>query len=267
MIFTSGMCIAYIGVYFVVRTPPPSYAHQYVGGSVSVPSLWVWYELMACCAAGASAGNAGTVLPDSGGYDAEIFVESPPDSMLCPICYQVLREPQMVHCCSEKFCEPCIQRVRLAGRPCPMCRTDGFQVMAERKLRGRIMDLAVFCRNRDSGCHWQGELRALNQHTTSDCSYQVLPCQHGCGARLQRCQLAEHEKRCCAQALAGEEGGALSPLEQRLEKRIDQALRQQQELYERQMSSLRTLVAEQVQRQCDLLLRDHLQQVESLKGM
>ena len=221
---------------------------------------------MACCSGGGSLGNSSTGLPDLGGYDAESFVETPPDSMLCPICYQVLKEPQMVHCCSEKFCEPCIQQVRLAGKPCPMCRTEGFQVMAERKLRGRVMDLAVFCSNRGSGCQWKGELRSVNQHVTASCGYEVVACQHGCGAMLQRRQLTEHEKGCGTQACAEENGDSLSLLEQRLEKRIDQALRQQQELYERQLSSLRALVAGQFQKQCDRLPRDYLQEAVSLEG-
>lgn len=42
-------------------------------------------------------------------------------------------------------------------------------------------------------------------------------------------------------------------LEERLQRHFDQALHQQEERYERQLSSLRALVAQQVQQQCELL--------------
>ena len=45
-------------------------------------------------------------LPDlTGGYDDNDFVDSPPESLKCPVCLLVLREPHLLSCCGSHLCQ------------------------------------------------------------------------------------------------------------------------------------------------------------------
>ena len=48
----------------------------------------------------------------TGGHDCD-FVESPSDSLECPVCLLVLREPHLLSCCGVKICHSCISGVCL----------------------------------------------------------------------------------------------------------------------------------------------------------
>ena len=40
-----------------------------------------------------------------GGYSDVVFVESPPDSLTCPICLSALKQPHLLSCCGSHLCE------------------------------------------------------------------------------------------------------------------------------------------------------------------
>ena len=48
----------------------------------------------------------------AGGYDCE-FVDSPPDSLECPVCLLILKEPHLLSCCGVKICQSCVSGVSL----------------------------------------------------------------------------------------------------------------------------------------------------------
>ena len=52
-----------------------------------------------------------------GGYDYE-FITPPDKSLECPVCLLTLRDPYMISCCGNEFCQRCIER---DGKPCPLC--------------------------------------------------------------------------------------------------------------------------------------------------
>ena len=54
-----------------------------------------------------------------GRYDSE-FVREQSE---CPICLQVLRDPQKVTCCGNSYCKVCIDRIVKDGKPCPTCNS------------------------------------------------------------------------------------------------------------------------------------------------
>ena len=99
-----------------------------------------------------------------GGYICE-FVEEPPEVLQtkCPICLLILRSPQLVSCCGNHFCERCIARVLNKQGPCPLCN-GSFVANSDKGLARTILGCKVYCNNKDKGCPWTGELRALDKH-------------------------------------------------------------------------------------------------------
>ena len=46
-------------------------------------------------------------LPElpTGGYDDDYFLEPPHESLHCPVCLLVLREPHLISCCGAHICQ------------------------------------------------------------------------------------------------------------------------------------------------------------------
>ena len=140
------------------------------------------------------------------GYECE-FVEASQDTE-CTICLYVFREPHLVSCCGQHFCQSCIERILAENKPCPLCKQQGFTSMLDKSVQRRIGDLKVYCTNRKKGqgCEWEGELRELDHHLNANprsgeeltgCEFVELSCIHGCGGRFQRCSLPEHHTNNC----------------------------------------------------------------------
>ena len=134
-----------------------------------------------------------TSYQELGGYDNVHFCEDVPDSLNCPICLLPLRPPHILSCCGAKYCEPCIGRVKAAGRPCPLCNQE-FQSMIDRTTERGVLSLKTYCSRKNDGCEWEGELRYLRRHETDECEWAVVECRYLCGERIPRCLLAEHEQ-------------------------------------------------------------------------
>lgn len=64
-----------------------------------------------------------------------------------------------------------------------------------------IFDLKVYCPHSSSGCEWSGELRDLEKHISPSndggCLYVVVECSHGCGKKIKRSNLSNHEREMC----------------------------------------------------------------------
>ena len=133
-----------------------------------------------------------------GGYKHE-FVDPPPDELCCLVCALPYREPHLLGCCGKKICEPCIERVRLVGKPCPFCRSQPIMTLLDKELRAKVLDLKVFCLNKSSGCAWLGELRDLQYHVGKKCEFEDEACRYGCGRRFPRRTLTKHESDECPQ--------------------------------------------------------------------
>ena len=41
----------------------------------------------------------------AGGYEDNLFIDAPPESVQCPVCLLVLREPQVLSCCGVHICQ------------------------------------------------------------------------------------------------------------------------------------------------------------------
>ena len=126
----------------------------------------------------------------SGGLDCD-FVEPPPKSLECPICLLTVREPHIVGCCGNKFCRPCIDRIRQDGKPCPLCNEPNFTAFIHKGVMREVNALAVRCSQKHLGCQWVGELGQLKQHLNpgqqgrAGCNYVEVECRYQCGGCFQ----------------------------------------------------------------------------------
>ena len=52
------------------------------------------------------------------------FVEELPDTLKCPICLSVVKQPQQHGECGKLFCLSCINEHKKKSSKCPHCRQD-----------------------------------------------------------------------------------------------------------------------------------------------
>ena len=139
------------------------------------------------------------------GFECE-FVESPRELQTeCPICLHVLREPHQATCCGYIYCHRCIERVKMASKPCPTCNSTDFSIFADKRLHKSLYNFKVWCSKRDEGCNWSDELRNLTAHLNAEpifdrrligCDYVKIECSL-CHEFMKRKALQNHESVVC----------------------------------------------------------------------
>ena len=164
------------------------------------------------------------------GFENE-FVDSVPDSLICPICLLPFRDPHLVSCCGAKFCESCIGGVKDGGKPCPMCKQE-FISLLDRSYQRKVLDLKVSCSNKNDGCQWVGELRHLVPHEREKCGWAMVDCSNQCGTHLPRRLMDEHEHETCPQR----------PIDVKFEsfvRKMETKLSNERERHERELSAVK----------------------------
>ena len=145
---------------------------------------------------------------DACGYNCQ-FVEAIPKDLLqteCSICLHIVRDPLMVDCCGYRFCRGCIEPLTSSrGKRCPLCNCSFTTAVQDKLLKRTLNQKRVYCRHKESGCDWVGELAQFDKHLNAQpqkeaermegCSYQELDCIY-CSASFQRCKMTEHELDC-----------------------------------------------------------------------
>lgn len=144
----------------------------------------------------------GMASPPQGGFDCD-FIDAIPDSLLCPICLMVFRDPHILSCCGVKICQTCIAAYKKTRSPssrgpkCPKCR-QYFQDFQDKDASRQIMGLKVRCSRKGHGCNWEGELRCLGEHERETCRWVLVKCRHPeCGLDVPRFHLSTHERHEC----------------------------------------------------------------------
>ena len=142
--------------------------------------------------------------PCRSGYGCE-FVERPPVQVQCecPICLQILRDPQQVTCCGNSYCKVCIDSVT-DSKPCPTCN-KAFTTFPDKRLRRTLGGFRVYCSNKEEGCKWVGELGDLEMHLNSKpsserqlegCLFEKVACIY-CTFLFQRQYTKHHSNNEC----------------------------------------------------------------------
>ena len=143
-----------------------------------------------------------------GGYDCE-FVNPPPDAFQaeCPICLQILKEPCVIECpCGQKMCRECVERIKEAGKSCPLCNKTDFSYVRDYGLERYLKSCDVWCSKKEDGCEWRGKLGEFEQHLNENpapgnqlngCQFVEVECKHECGGWFQRRYIATHQDQEC----------------------------------------------------------------------
>ena len=143
---------------------------------------------------------------NKGGYECE-FVEEPPNVLesKCPKCQLILREPFQTNCCGYAFCRVCIVRIKKDNKPCPCCNSNDFDEFEDKRLKRSLYEFKVYCINKQQGCKWEGELRALDNHLNSNpgqqnqldgCQFMKINCLY-CVELFLRSDIQLHQETTC----------------------------------------------------------------------
>ena len=138
----------------------------------------------------------------SGGYDYD-FVDQLPKSLKCSICLLTLRDPMVISCCGNHFCDPCIGRTKSNRKPCPLCNSPDFTTLLHKGVAREVNALRVYCPKKAQGCDWQGELGQVDHHlnptaNSRGCGFVMVECKYKCGGLFERRMIASHEVDDCA---------------------------------------------------------------------
>ena len=118
------------------------------------------------------------------------------EDLVCPICQEILNDP-LITSCGHLFCRRCLEEDGRDLKDCPVCRQT-YTSMSDQFHARKIGGLRVKCRNASKGCKWRGELKDAKGHVGStSCQYVDVLCKNGCGARLRRSVIVDHETKQC----------------------------------------------------------------------
>lgn len=62
-------------------------------------------------------------VEEFGGYDLD-FVSTPPDTLICLVCFCVAKSPRQHESCGRIFCDSCLERHQRELNICPNCREE-----------------------------------------------------------------------------------------------------------------------------------------------
>ncbi len=138
----------------------------------------------------------------SGGHDYD-FVDQLPKSLECSICLLTLRNPMVISCCGNHFCEPCIGQIKTNRKPCPLCKSPYFTTFLHKGVAREVNALRVYCPKKAKGCDWKGELGQVDRHlnpmvNSRGCGFVMVKCKYKCGGLFERRVIDYHEAGDCA---------------------------------------------------------------------
>ncbi|KAJ7372395.1 hypothetical protein OS493_019847 [Desmophyllum pertusum] len=118
----------------------------------------------------------------------------------CIFCLLLLRDAMQTSC-GHFYCQSClVNLIQNATSMLMICLNDQKrlqpnEVFADKFMRREILALVVHCTFKDDGCIWKGEVRHLENHT-STCEFLKIPCVHPeCGVLVKKLILLNIWKR------------------------------------------------------------------------
>ena len=104
------------------------------------------------------------------------------------------------------MCRECVERIKKAGKPCPLCNKTDFTFIRDYGLERYLMSCDVWCSKKKDGCEWRGKLGEFEQHLNRNpspenqwngCQFVEVECKHECGGWFQRRYIATHQDQEC----------------------------------------------------------------------
>ena len=159
------------------------------------------------------------------GYDEERFVTTINRNFLCLICFNVLKDPVLCPRNQHCFCRGCITKHLENSRKCPTCAdelTEATLTEPSRMVKDYLNESKIRCVYHDRGCEEIVQLQHLDQHEDS-CGFTPAVCtKPGCGATLNKRNLAIHESELCEyRKLKCHSCGEMTKTLAHMEKRMD----------------------------------------------
>lgn len=135
------------------------------------------------------------------------LVEVPPAlfQIECPVCKDIVKTPHQTDCCSNNFCQTCIQQAKNERDKCPTCNQPNYSIFPDKGLQTALQHLQVYCTYRGSGCKWAGMMKQLDSHLNKNlpqgkqlegCQFVELDCLY-CFKRICRSKLKLHQSDQC----------------------------------------------------------------------
>ena len=161
----------------------------------------------------------------------------------CPICFDIVKDPQLTQCCGHHFCLSCIQPILKDNKPCPLCKEPRVKAVLNKSLKRVIGGLKVYCPYKFSGCSWEGEIRDLDAHLKKDsregdCKYVTIACSNGCGENIERHLLKQHEETTCQSRASFDNPKLLKMLSDKINR-----LTESNETYSKEIAQLKQITS------------------------
>ena len=102
--------------------------------------------------------------PKPSSMEDYLFFEQPSYEFFCPVTFSLLLRPHLTSCCGNHLSQEAATRIQGVGGTCPLCKATHWYTTYNKHFRRQVKSLRVFCRHKDRGCGWQGELRNLHSH-------------------------------------------------------------------------------------------------------
>ena len=131
------------------------------------------------------------------------FVETPPGEYLCPVTFEVLKDPRQTNsCCGNHLSRAAAEQLEAEGKPCPLCNKKQLKTTEDLFFKRKVLQLKIRCSNKPQGCQWVGELGDLDHHlklgsVDGKCQFVEVECPLKCDKRIKRCELQEHKLNEC----------------------------------------------------------------------
>ena len=95
------------------------------------------------------------------------FVEQPSEDFFCPVTKDLLLQPHLTACCGHHLSDKAATKIQGEGGACPVCKEKKFTAHPDKYFSRQVHELRVFCRHKERGCGWEGDLSALEHHVQS----------------------------------------------------------------------------------------------------
>ena len=104
------------------------------------------------------------------------FFKKPSRDFFCPVTFGLLLQPHLTTCCGKHLSQEAAMRIQTEGGVCPMCKEPHLSTVLNKHFLRQVNELHVFCRHKDRGCKWRGELCDMEHHAQSkSCPMKTPP--------------------------------------------------------------------------------------------
>jgi hypothetical protein len=107
------------------------------------------------------------------GYSPEIFIESPPENLLCGICLETFKDCHVLGC-GHKYCHYCLQLLLSTEEQlCAFDRKTITEYKRDEKINEIVQNLATKCP--EESCEWMGSLKDSKTHKCKRANRILIP--------------------------------------------------------------------------------------------